>query len=309
MINQHRLNMSGWVRKAYVQFSMPMPGHKDHVFYELLNHVQSKSHDYQTHLLILELSGLAICQVIPQCPAFSVVFTAFIHILTSSASQIRNLGPPQFLDLPLTMTRLDNVFPEHHQKLDLCKGNLHTFVISIIISSLLSPKSFISLPDIPPNLSHKSLPTGYLYYIMALLSPKPKLETFHSKTIALFLNSFSLTISSSGLCSGIPGLLIMESVAKGNFPLRCILTKLISGANDITSAQNGFQWGLCFCGVFQPSVLLPKFIFTVAPTKLISSCAFHDIIECLNLGNVMVRTKHGKKKDRTLPFSLKVNTL
>lgn len=61
MINQHRLNMSGWVRKLYVKFPMPMPEHKDYVFHKLLSHLQSKSYDYQMHLVILELSGLAIC--------------------------------------------------------------------------------------------------------------------------------------------------------------------------------------------------------------------------------------------------------
>lgn len=91
-------------------------------------------------------------------------------------------------------------------------------MISIIISSLCTLKSFIFLPDISPNLNHKSLSTGYFYHIIALLSPKPKLGTFPSKA-ALSLNFFSVTINSSGLCSTISAFLVMKTVVKGKLSL------------------------------------------------------------------------------------------
>ena len=52
---------------------------------------------------------------------------------------------------------LDNSLFKHCQKLKVYKEKLYTFMVSFIISSLNTPQSFISLLDIFPNFSHKSI--------------------------------------------------------------------------------------------------------------------------------------------------------
>ena len=55
-------------------------------------------------------------------------------------------------------------------------------MVSIIISSLNTPQTFISLPDISPNFSHKSI-TAYWTFLpdKSSLISESKLRTFRGK--------------------------------------------------------------------------------------------------------------------------------
>lgn len=148
-------------------------------------------------------------------------------------------------------------------------------MISIIISSLRTHKSFISLPDTSPNLSHKSLPTGYFYHIIALLSSKPKLETFQSKTV-LSLNFFSSAIDSSVLRSAVPGYLAMKLLRKLSF------ARFLNQTHFSCQRYNtSLRWFLVGASAMYCSSR-HELIFMYAHTKLILNCVFHRHIECLS---------------------------